>query len=50
VRPAVAVIGAGSWGTTLASICARRGPTTIWGFEDQVVEEINARRSNSVYL
>jgi len=44
------VIGAGSWGTTLASRCARRGPTTIWAVEDQVVEEINARRSNSVYL
>jgi glycerol-3-phosphate dehydrogenase len=31
-------------------MCARRGSTTIWGLEDEVVEEINARRSNSVYL
>ena len=44
------MIGAGSWGTTLASRCAHRGPTTIWALEDEVVEEINARRSNSVYL
>ncbi|HZR82840.1 MAG TPA: NAD(P)H-dependent glycerol-3-phosphate dehydrogenase [Candidatus Binatia bacterium] len=50
MRPAVTVIGAGSWGTTLASRCARRGPTTIWGLEDDVVAEINARRSNSLYL
>ena len=46
----VAVIGAGSWGTTLASMCARRGPTLLWGLEEHVVEEINERRSNSVYL
>jgi len=50
VKPAVAVIGAGSWGTTLASRCARHGPTTIWGLEPRVVEEINARHSNSLYL
>ena len=50
MRQAVAVIGAGSWGTTLASMCARRGSTTIWGLEDEVVEEINGRRSNSLYL
>jgi glycerol-3-phosphate dehydrogenase (NAD(P)+) len=31
-------------------MCARRGPTTIWGFEDEVVDEINARHSNSLYL
>jgi glycerol-3-phosphate dehydrogenase (NAD(P)+) len=46
----VTVLGAGSWGTTLASICARRGPTTIWAREDEVVEEINARHANSLYL
>jgi glycerol-3-phosphate dehydrogenase (NAD(P)+) len=31
-------------------MCAHRGPTTIWALEDEVVEGINARRSNSVYL
>jgi acetyl-CoA acetyltransferase len=50
MTPNVTVIGAGSWGTTLASMCARRGPTTIWALEDQVVEEINTRRSNNLYL
>ena len=50
MRPTVAVIGAGSWGTTVASMCAQRGSTTIWGLEDQVVDEINARHSNNLYL
>ena len=26
----VVVLGGGSWGTTVASICARRGPTLQW--------------------
>jgi glycerol-3-phosphate dehydrogenase (NAD(P)+) len=50
LAPHVAVLGAGSWGTTLASMSARHRPTTIWGLEDEVVEEINARGSNSLYL
>jgi glycerol-3-phosphate dehydrogenase (NAD(P)+) len=50
VRPTVAVIGAGSWGTTVASMCARRGSTLVWALEDQVADEINARHSNSRYL
>ena len=50
MRPNVTVIGAGSWGTTLASMCARHGPTTIWALEDEVAREINARHTNSLYL
>jgi glycerol-3-phosphate dehydrogenase (NAD(P)+) len=50
MRPNVAVLGAGSWGTTLASMCARHGPTTIWALEDEVAREINARHTNSLYL
>jgi glycerol-3-phosphate dehydrogenase (NAD(P)+) len=50
MKPSVAVIGAGSWGTTLAARCARRGAATIWALEDEVVEEINERHSNSLYL
>ena len=29
-EPKVVVLGGGSWGTTVASICARRGPTLQW--------------------
>jgi hypothetical protein len=50
MRSNVAVLGAGSWGTTLASMCARHGPTTIWALEDEVAREINARHTNSLYL
>ncbi|HME72241.1 MAG TPA: NAD(P)H-dependent glycerol-3-phosphate dehydrogenase [Myxococcota bacterium] len=50
MRPQIAVIGAGSWGTTLASMCSRHGPATIWAREDPVVEEINDRHANNLYL
>jgi glycerol-3-phosphate dehydrogenase (NAD(P)+) len=50
MRPQIAVIGAGSWGTTLASMCSRHGPTTIWAHEDEVVEEINTHHVNNLYL
>ena len=30
-QPHVVVLGGGSWGTTIASICARRGPTFAMG-------------------
>lgn len=50
MRPQIAVIGAGSWGTTLASMCSRHGPTTIWAREDEVVEEINGGHTNNLYL
>lgn len=44
------MIGAGAWGTTLASMCARHGPTALWALEEEVVGEINERRANSRYL
>jgi glycerol-3-phosphate dehydrogenase (NAD(P)+) len=50
MKASVAVLGAGSWGTTLASRCARHGATTIWALEDEVVDEINERHANSPYL
>ena len=47
----VAVIGAGSWGTALADLLARTGVgTTIWAYEAEVVEAINARHENPTYL
>ena len=46
----VAVVGAGSWGTTVASIVARRTPTTIWARRPEVAEEISSEHTNSAYL
>lgn len=48
--PRVAVIGAGSWGTTVASIAARNAPTVIWARRPEVAEEICTNRTNERYL
>jgi glycerol-3-phosphate dehydrogenase (NAD(P)+) len=47
----VAVVGAGSWGTALASSLARAGhDVVIWSFEEEVVRTINASHVNEKYL
>ncbi|MBI2402128.1 MAG: NAD(P)-dependent glycerol-3-phosphate dehydrogenase [Gemmatimonadetes bacterium] len=46
-----AVIGAGSWGTTLANLLAHRGhEVRIWAREPAVVESINRGHVNELYL
>ncbi|MCA0393018.1 MAG: NAD(P)-dependent glycerol-3-phosphate dehydrogenase [Proteobacteria bacterium] len=48
---AVAVLGAGSWGTALAALIARHGvATTLWGRDEAVVEAIDRRHENPRYL
>ena len=43
----IAVLGAGSWGTALASLLARHGhPTVLWGRDANVVEAIDRRHEN----
>ena len=47
----VAVLGAGSWGTALASLLARNGhDTLIWGRNAEQIRSINARHENARYL
>ncbi len=47
----VAVMGAGSWGTTFAKILADAGnDVTIWARRDDVVDEINTQHRNGDYL
>ncbi len=46
----VGVIGAGSWGTTLASLASRNAPTTLWARRLEVADEINQKRTNERYL
>lgn len=46
----VAVIGAGSWGTTVAGISARSHPTVIWARRPELAESINATGENPDYL
>ena len=46
----VAVVGAGSWGTTVAHICSHNAPTLLYSRRDDVAESINSTRENSRYL
>lgn len=46
----VTVVGAGSWGTTVASLVAANAPTRLWCRRSEIAEEINARASNEQYL
>lgn len=45
-----AVIGAGSWGTVIASMIASRVPTTIWARRPDVANEIAEHHTNHRYL
>ena len=46
----MAVVGAGSWGTTVASLAAENTPTTLWARRGDVADEINKTHRNSTYL
>lgn len=47
----VAVVGAGSWGTALANLLARKGvPVTLWSHEADVAEGIEREHRNPRYL
>ncbi len=47
----IAVIGAGSWGTTLASLLVEKGyDVSLWAREQDVTDEINEKSRNSIYL
>lgn len=46
----VTVLGAGSWGTTMASMISERHPTMIWSRNPTVADEINTAHTNSSYL
>ena len=45
------VIGGGAWGTALAQVASANGrETLLWVLESEVVEAVNARHENSVFL
>jgi glycerol-3-phosphate dehydrogenase (NAD(P)+) len=46
----IVVLGAGSWGTTVASLAAGRHPTVLWARKPEVADEINEDHTNSTYL
>lgn len=47
----IAVIGAGSWGTTLADLLAKKGhAVTLWAYEPELAAEMTATRENRLFL
>ena len=46
----VAVVGAGAWGTTVASMLAASADTVLWAREPEVAVAVNERSTNPVYL
>jgi len=46
----VAVIGAGSWGTTVASVAAANAPTVLWARRGELADEVNEAHTNEAYL
>ncbi len=50
-RVKIGVIGAGSWGTTLADLLAKKGhEVTLWAYEAELVADMRTGRENSMYL
>ncbi|MGM0417084.1 MAG: NAD(P)H-dependent glycerol-3-phosphate dehydrogenase [Thermodesulfobacteriota bacterium] len=51
VNTGVCVIGAGSWGTSLANLLAVKGfHVNLWCYEQEVFDSITQKRENKVYL
>jgi glycerol-3-phosphate dehydrogenase (NAD(P)+) len=50
MSPNVAVIGAGSWGTTVASLAAAHAPTVLWARRAETAGEIESDHTNARYL
>jgi glycerol-3-phosphate dehydrogenase (NAD(P)+) len=47
----IGVLGAGSWGTTLANLLAKKGyAVTLWVYEADLVERMQVSRENDLYL
>jgi glycerol-3-phosphate dehydrogenase (NAD(P)+) len=46
----VTVLGAGSWGTTVAALVAPRNATVLWARSPETAERINTDHANPDYL
>jgi glycerol-3-phosphate dehydrogenase (NAD(P)+) len=46
----IAVLGGGSWGTTVASMVSKNCPTTLWARDMATVDDINNNHKNEKYL
>lgn len=46
----VAVLGAGSWGTTVAHLAAHNAPTVLWARDPDIASAVNTTGTNPRYL
>jgi glycerol-3-phosphate dehydrogenase (NAD(P)+) len=46
----VAVVGAGSWGTTIGAVVSANAATTVWARDPAVADDIARRHRNDAYL
>ena len=44
------VVGAGSWGTTIAALASHNTHTMLWSRRSELADEINSLHTNSAYL
>jgi glycerol-3-phosphate dehydrogenase (NAD(P)+) len=50
VEPTVAIVGAGSWGTTMASLVAGKATAILWARDPDLAAAINRTHQNVTYL
>ena len=50
MRLRVTVLGAGSFGTTIAHLASHNAPTSLWCRREEVADEVNRAHTNSRYL
>jgi glycerol-3-phosphate dehydrogenase (NAD(P)+) len=46
----VTVLGAGSWGSTVASLATKHNETLLWARKPELADEINTSHTNEAYL
>jgi glycerol-3-phosphate dehydrogenase (NAD(P)+) len=46
----VCVLGAGSWGTTVAALASHNAPTVLWSRRPETADEVNRAHTNERYL
>ena len=46
----IGVLGAGSFGTTIAHLTSRNAPTVLWCRRPETADEVNAEHTNERYL
>ena len=46
----IGILGAGSWGTTVAHLLARKYDVTLWARDQSIAHEINQHHLNTKYL